>query len=75
MASAAHHLWDPESYTFMLRTPEEIDALAAIWDAWIPIVPISDYARIHVGRTQQDKILRDSLRTIPPLRATGAPHR
>ena len=55
------HLWDPEPYTFMLRTPEEIDALAAIWDAWIPIVPISDYAWIHVAGRSKTEILRGLL--------------
>ena len=57
-AAGPSSLWSPEPYALMLSAPDEVEVLARLWDAWIPISPISDFAWIHVDGRSKTEILR-----------------
>jgi len=51
-------LWDPEPYALMMDGPDDAGTLTSLWDLWITIAPISDYAWIHVDGRSKTEILR-----------------
>ena len=61
MAAGQANLWDPEPYALMLSGPGDVSILTELWDVWVSIVPISEYAWIHVDGRSKTEILRGLL--------------